>query len=491
MIVKTNPKELEPYLEDASYYKGNADKLFLPENEKEISEILAEHHAKKIPITVSGARTGLTGAAVPEGGSILATDRLNHIKTIEDDFAIVEPGVLLETLFQALKDKKLFYPPDPGEWKAFLGGTVATNASGPRAFKYGTTRNWIRRLKIVLPTGEILNVVRDEILADRYGRIRIPFSAGERTIQIPSYSFPISKNAAGYFSKPGMDLIDLLIGAEGTLGVVTEIEIALLPLPKHVLALIMFFAEEVHSWEFVREARLISKISANVDSPAELEARSIEYFDEYSLQFLRPDYPHIPEMAKAAIYIEQEFDWDQKPYLENWFRLIRKHKGLASETWVGTSNEQREEFREFRYALPVKINDWLRARKQVKIGTDMAVPDEGFRPFMEFQKRALDEAKLHFAVFGHIGDNHVHLNILPSDDGERVKAKELYLKFIREAVRLSGTISGEHGIGKLKRAYLKEMFDEKSIHEMVAVKKCFDPNGILNRGNLFTEEDMV
>lgn len=479
MIVKTNPKEFQNYLEDASHYKGNADKLFLPESEKEISEILAEHHAKKIPITVSGARTGLTGSAIPEGGSILATERLNQIKLIEEEKAIVHPGVSLERFYAEVKAKKLLYPPDPGEPRAFLGGTVATNASGPRSFKYGSTRNWVKRLRIVLPTGEILNVARGDLLEEHY-----------RKIKIPSYSFSISKNAAGYFAKPKMDLIDLFIGSEGTLGVVSEIETVLLPLPR-VFAMIFFFPDEKVSWNFVHEARLMSRISISVDPPTGIEARSFEYFDERALEVLRPAYPHIPRGAKAAIYIEQEFEMDEFKYVEAWLKLVAKYHGLASETWMATSIDQQEEFREFRHTLPMLVNEKLAKYGQVKIGTDTVLPDEHAQSFMEFQKNALIQAKLDFVTFGHIGDNHLHLNILPRNETERTNAKELYFKFLREAVRLGGTISGEHGIGKLKRPYFQELFPKQGIKEMIEIKKAFDPHLILNRGNLFPEEMII
>ncbi len=492
VIVKTNPEEFESYLEDASHYRGRAERLLLPESGKEIAEILAEHSAKKIPVTVAGGRTGLTGSSVPEGGSILGTDRLNQIKTIEKDFAIVEPGVTLRALDDALKSKKLFYPPDPGEQKAFLGGTVATNASGPRAFKYGTTRDWIRRLSVLLPSGEFISVKRGEMKADNRGKLRIPLAGRKELVFLIPQSFTsLQKNSAGYYAKPGMDLIDLLIGAEGTLGVVTEIEIGLIQAPEQILALVIFFAEEIHSWSFVHEARLLSRMSAHIDPPQILEARSLEYFDERALDFMRNAYPHIPKGAKAALYAEQEFSGNEKTILDEWFRLTRKYKGLASETWVGTSDEQREEFREFRHALPAMISAWLGEHQQTKIGTDMAVPDGGFRPLVEFEKRALKEANLHFVTFGHIGDNHLHLNILPKNEEEHQKGKALYLKFIREAVRLGGTISAEHGIGKLKKPYLKEMFDEKTIRDMAAVKKAFDPAGVLNRGNLFTDVMMI
>ncbi len=488
-IIKTDPKEFSSYLKDASHFKGFADRLIIPDTEKEIAEILRDHHEKKIPITITGNRTGLTGGAVAEGGSILATDRLNRVKTLENNFAIVEPGVTLASLFDALGSKQKLYPPDPGEWKAFVGGTVATNASGPRAFKYGTTRRWVRRLRTVLATGEVVDIPRGRFMSDSSGRIYIPLSNGQiKMIHVPHEAPRISKSVVGYFGGSHIDLIDLLIGSEGTLGVVTEIEIELIPAPTDTFMLMIFFPSEKNAWDFCSEIRKLSMIARQNNSGEILEARSIEYFDEGSLNFMFSHYLNIPRSAKAAIYIEQECRDKKRELLVDWFNVIRRSKGFAADTWLASSEDQKEEFREFRHMLPELVNQWLLERNQQKIGTDMAVPPARFEALMNFKKDALGRSGLRYVTFGHIGDSHVHLNMLPENERERVMAKRLYLDFAREAVKLGGTISAEHGIGKIKRGYLPLMLSKGAIHEMVTLKKEFDPELILNRGNLFTDE---
>ena len=214
------------HLTDASHFRGAAEGLLFPESEAEIARLLQESVRRKIPVTVSGAGTGLTGARVPQGGLLLCTERLNKILEVRaDGTSVVQPGVPLEQLERALDQKGFLYPPDPGEKQAFVGGTVATNASGARSFKYGATRAWVRRLRVVLPNGDLLEVRRGDEKAGADG-FWIQLSDGKRLrIPVPLRPMPaVKKNAAGYCAGPGTDLIDLFIGSEGTLGVFTEIE---------------------------------------------------------------------------------------------------------------------------------------------------------------------------------------------------------------------------------------------------------------------------
>ena len=228
MQTKSQPDEIESFLTDASFIRdGHADRVVLPESIDDVSEILARANRDRVPVTVSGAGTGTVGGRVAFGGIVLATDKLNHIKSIDrDGFAVVEAGVILADLQRAVDQQGLLYPPDPTERGCFVGGNVATNASGARTFKYGPTRNYIRRLKVVLASGEVIDLRRGEVRADANGRMRI----GKIDLSLPDFHMPDTrKNATGYFIAPEMDAIDLFIGSEGTLGVICEIEVRLLP----------------------------------------------------------------------------------------------------------------------------------------------------------------------------------------------------------------------------------------------------------------------
>jgi D-lactate dehydrogenase (cytochrome) len=450
---------------------------------------------------------------VPFGGIVLATDKLNRIKSIEREESggrgITEAGVILRDFHQAVEAKGLLYPPDPTERSCFLGGNVATNASGARTFKYGPTRNYVERLKIALATGEVIDVRRGELHADAGGRITIPLASGRLIeAQLPSYQMPqVRKHASGYYVAPGMDVIDLFIGSEGTLGVIVEIELRLLPKPEGLLSGVVFFKAEDDLLNFVREARdqsLRNRVgSPTPRSPAEhfgrgeavregnadrLDARALEYFDDESLKFLRQKYAIVPANAVGAIFFEQETTRATEDQLmEEWLSLLDHHDALSDQSWFATNEQDQAKLREFRHALPVLMNEWFARHNQKKVSTDMAVPDEAFGGMLRFYQDSLSGGNLRYTIFGHIGDNHVHVNILPRNDEEAERAREIYRTFIRRAVDVGGTISAEHGIGKLKREYLRELYGEEHLREMAALKYAFDPAGILGRGNMFSE----
>jgi D-lactate dehydrogenase (cytochrome) len=475
MQTKSQPDEIESFLTDASFIRdGHADRVVLPENINEVSETLARANHDRIPVTVSGAGTGTVGGRVAFGGIVLATDKLNHIKTIAHDYAVVGAGVILADLQRAVDQQGLLYPPDPTERGCFVGGNVATNASGARTFKYGPTRNYIRRLKIVLASGEILDLRRGEIHADANGKLRIGKSI---ELTLPDYRMPATrKNASGYFIAPEMDAIDLFIGSEGTLGVICEIEVRLLPKPEGLLSGVVFFANEADVLNLVAGAR------------KQADARAIEFFDNESLNFLREKYPNIPPEAAGAIFFEQETtEATEETVLNEWMELLEQHHAL-SDSWFATNEQDQAKLREFRHQLPVLMNEWFAHYKQRKISTDMSVPDDAFPGLFRLYKDTLQTSGLRYTIFGHIGDNHVHVNILPRDDAEGARARDLYVQFLKYAASVGGTLSAEHGVGKLKRDYLRLFYTDDQLRAMAAIKKALDPNGILGRGNIFSEE---
>lgn len=465
MQTKSDPDEIQSFLADASFIRdGHADRVVLPETIEEVAEVLAAADRDRTPVTVSGAGTGTVGGRVPFGGIVLATDRLNRIKTIENFRGVAEAGVILSDFQRAVDQEGLLYPPDPTERGAFLGGTVATNASGARTFKYGPTRNYIERLKVVLASGEVLDLRRGE-----GNFLKFP---------IPNYRPPSTrKNAAGYFVAPDMDALDLFIGSEGTLGVICEIEARLVPKPQGLLSGLVFFANEADVLAFVAEAK-----SGAVD------ARALEFFDNESLNFLRQKYPEVPGAAVAAIFFEQETtDETEESILNTWLTLLDKHHAF-NDSWFATNEQDQARLREFRHQLPVLMNEWFAHYRQRKVSTDMAVPDAAFPGLFDLYKQTLRSSGLRYTIFGHIGDNHVHVNILPRDEDEGARARELYVQFLKYAASVGGTLSAEHGVGKLKRDYLRLFYNDDQLREMAALKKTFDPHGILGRGNIFAEE---
>jgi len=479
MQTKTNPDEIESFLSDASFIReGRADRVVLPESVEEMSEILANANRERVPVTVSGAGTGTVGGRVAFCGIVLATDKLNRIKQIVREglggFAVVEPGVVLAELQRAVDQEGLLYPPDPTERDCFVGGNVATNASGARTFKYGPTRNYVRRLKVVLASGEVLDLRRGDVRADAEGRIHLGKSI---EVQFPHYRMPATrKNATGYFVAPEMDAVDLFIGSEGTLGVIGEVEVKLLPKPEGLLSGVVFFFDEADVLALVREVR------------AHVEARAVEFFDEESLRFLREKYPAIPAEAVAAIFFEQETTAaTEDTVLNQWLTLLDQHHALV-DSWFATNEKDQAKLRQFRHQLPVLMNEWFAHYRQRKVSTDMSVPDDAFPELFRLYKETLQSSGLRYTIFGHIGDNHVHVNILPRDEAEGARAREMYVEFLKYAASVGGTLSAEHGVGKLKRDYLKLFYTDQQLRELAAVKKSLDPHGILGRGNIFSEE---
>jgi len=217
-------------------------------------------------------------------------------------------------------------------------------------------------------------------------------------------------------------------------------------------------------------------------------ARALEYFDSESLKFLRQKYETIPAGATGAIFFEQETTpATEDSLMTEWLSLLERHHALIDNSWFATSEQDQAKLREFRHALPVLMNEWFARHNQRKVSTDMAVPDDAFAGMLRFYQDNLRGTDLRYTIFGHIGDNHVHVNILPRNDDEAVRAWEIYRTFIRRAIDVGGTISAEHGIGKLKREYLRELYGEEHLREMAALKRAFDPAGILGRGNVFSE----
>jgi D-lactate dehydrogenase (cytochrome) len=474
VIVKTN--DLQDYLTDASFIRdGYAERVVIPDTVEEVAETLAEANRDRVPVTISGAGTGTVGGRVAFGGIVLATDRLNRIKSIarEESRAVAEAGVILSDFQKAVESEGLLYPPDPTERGCFLGGTVATNASGARTFKYGPTRNYIEGLKVVLASGEVLELKRGEVHANAQGQIRV----GSIDVQLPNIRRPATrKNATGYFIAPEMDAIDLFIGSEGTLGVICEIETRLLPKPEGLLSGVVFFENEADVFALVAEVR------------AHVDARAIEFFDSESLNFLRDKYPTVPRDAVAAIFFEQETTPStEEIVLEQWLLLLERHHALAEDSWFATNAADQAKLREFRHQLPVLMNEWFARYRQRKVSTDMAVPDDAFPGLFRLYQDSLRGSGLRYTIFGHIGDNHVHVNILPRDDAEAARAWELYVQFLKHAAAAGGTLSAEHGVGKLKREYVRLFYSDDQLREMAALKRAFDPNVILGRGNIFSE----
>src|SRR3989338_8487365 len=302
---KKDREAIRSYFEDSSNLRGGyADELIVPENTEELVEFLREADLKRIPVTVSGGGTGTTGSRIPFGGAVISMERFNRIIGIAEAAmsARVEAGVPVEDFKNSCEKVNLFYASQPTEPTAFIGGTIATNASGARSFKYGPTRKYVNRLKMVLAGGRVFEISRgQQTLMKNDSTLKLP-DGSEIKIPLPSYRMPDTKNSAGYYAKDGMDAIDLFIGQEGTLSVITEAEIRLLKKPAGIFGCFVFFKKETDAWNFSRAMR--GENSASV--------LSLEYFNSSALLLLRGANNSVPAKMNAAIYFEEEIGGDAK-----------------------------------------------------------------------------------------------------------------------------------------------------------------------------------
>jgi FAD/FMN-containing dehydrogenase len=384
---------------------------------------------------------------VPQGGWAISLEKFQRLE-IFPGRAIVGAGVSLEAVQAAASRSGQFYAPDPTERTASIGGTIATNASGSRSFRYDSTRRHILALRVALMDGRVLNTHRGD---------RINFA-------VPALPRPnTTKNTAGYPLAPGMDWIDLFTGSEGTLGIVIEAELKLLPASADLLAGVVFFGSDGAALDAVEAWRDLEGL------------RMIEYFDAKSLDFLRQRFQEeTPEHAGAALLIEQE-NGDIDFWVEH----------APANSWFAAGGQDRERFRRFRHALPELVNDTMRRRGFMKLGSDYAVPLPRNREMLAHYHGNLRQHALDYVIFGHIGDAHVHVNILPKSQAEFESGQRLMLHFARHAVELGGTVSAEHGLGKRKAHLLALQYTAAQIESMKDVKRRLDPQWLLNRGNLF------
>ncbi len=447
------------YLEDVSGLHGHAERVLIAADEASVIATLRSANESGIAVTIAGAGTGVTGARVPFGGWVISLEKLNRID-VQSGYAVVGPGALLRDLHAAAQRSGQFYPPDPTETSAAIGGNIGTNASGSRSYKYGATGRWVERLRVVLANGRVMDVKRGEAIDFVPDPVPLP---------------DVTKNTAGYLLRPGMDWVDLFVGSEGTLGVITEATVRLLPLPKAMLSGVVFFRGDEPALDAVEAWR------------GEAPARMFEYMDRASLDLLRTRVPEIPAEAGAAILIEQELESEEDPELDRWLARIEAADALGEESWFGMTAADRERFRAFRHTLPELVNDTVRRSGAMKMNTDYAVPLSRNREMLAYYRRRLDEEfPGRYVLFGHIGDAHVHVNIFSSPDNPQ-HATSVLLDLARKAVELGGTVSAEHGLGKRKAHLLKLQYTPEHIDAMKAVKRRLDPNGILGPGTLFVD----
>jgi D-lactate dehydrogenase (cytochrome) len=347
----------------------------------------------------------------------------------------------------------------------------------------------MRWIRVMLASGEVLEIPRGKYFATPTGEFIIIDSKGnEITAKIPSYTMPPTKNAAGIFSAPNMDLIDLFIGSEGIFGAITEVEVALQKW-HNPISIVQFLPSDNKAIDFVITLRKEKSIRPEF----------IEFYSSHALDLLRKKQkedpkvvgmPPIPDYAKSAVFFDLIFNPESKDHDYSKLEEIAFRCGSTFEmSWAGYEQRDLERFKNFRHVLPETVNAIIAERKKkipelYKLGTDLAVPDQALEEIWAFYKATLEETDLEWVAFGHIGNNHLHINIIPRSLEEMKESLSIYKKFAKKAVVLGGTVSAEHGIGKIKKEFFAIMFSNKVLKEMKAVKKALDPGLMLNPGNV-------
>src|SRR5262252_2065286 len=445
--VQRDPDVLAGFLEDAAHFPGgHADGLVAATCEADVANLLRG----ALPVLPVGAQSSLTGGATPMGEVLLTTSRLNRIFKITNDAVHLEAGVTLTDLEAALRNAGRYYPPTPTFMGAFVGGTIATNAAGAATFKYGTTRDWVQALTVVLPDGGVLDIVRGTVAAHPDGYFEIAMGNRMVRVPVPRYRQPqVAKLAAGYYAATGMDLIDLFIGSEGTLGIVTEATLRVLPVRPAMCLVFVPFSSRVGALAFVRQLRGLARDTWRTKDPRGIDVSAIEHMDARCLELLHEDgvdrtqAVNIPAATEMALLVtlelppgttgEQAYDEigsaressGHDGPLRRFCRLLDA-AGVLDDVEVAVPGDlaRANQLLAIREAVPAAVNKRVGRAKQMiderveKTAADMIVPFDRLEELMTVYETGFGTRGLDAAIWGHISDGNLHPNVIPRARGD-------------------------------------------------------------------------
>ena len=507
--------DLSAFLEDAAHYPGgHASGIVFPRSTEDVADALRSSG----PVLPIGAQSSLTGGATPMGERILSTVKLTGIE-IGTGRVTVGAGVTVAAMQDALTQTGAWFPPAPTFTGACAGGIVATNAAGAATFKYGSVRKWVEALTVVLADGTTLDVVRGATRAAD-GKFVVETKSGRIEVPVPTYDMPaVAKRSAGYHAEPGMDLIDLFVGSEGTLGVITCVTFRTLePAPNIVLAFVPSPGEDeaIALVGRIRDASKQTWASAAING---IDASAIEHMDHRSLQIVREDGAArrfnvtIPDSARIALLVQLElspsvdaanaFDEIQSSLsgdaadtgLAAFCRELDR-AGVLADTQIALPHDSRRvgELLAIREAVPAGVNRRIGQAKAAiddrieKTAADIVVPFERFGEMMAVYRKGFAARGLDYAIWGHISDGNVHPNVIAQSYADVVAGKAAILEFGQIAARFGGCPLAEHGVGRspVKQQLLQQLYGERGIEQMRAVKRALDPSWKLAPGVIFS-----
>ena len=493
--VDTRPDLLASFLSDAAHVAGGfAVGIAFPHAAADVSALVASA-PRVLPI---GAQSSLTGGATPRGELLLATRGLTGVTIQSRTTVRVGAGVPLVELQRELATHRLYYPPVPTFDGAFVGGTISTNAAGAATFKYGSTRQWVERITVVLADGGILTIHRGETSASADGRFELTYPSGRVVrVPVPTYRMPdVPKLSAGYYARPGMDLIDLFIGSEGTLGIVVEATLRVIPLPRRAFVLVTCDSDQ-QALALAAALRRESALRWHDDGP--LDVAAIEYIDDQSLAHL-PDDAFIrasfPRPAPAAVILLAQLDvtYDETATIER-LGAVLASCGVQTDPLVALPGDVDASARlvELREGVPAAINGLIAAATArvhphiEKTAGDFIVPFDRLGAALTLYRRTFERHGLDYAIWGHLSDGNLHPNVVPRSLDEMHRGRAALLEIARGVIAMRGAPLAEHGVGRsvLKQQLLLELYGEGGIEEMRAVKRALDPSWKLAPGVIF------
>ena len=510
----TDPARLAAHLEDAAHVPGgHADALVVPRSEHEVAACLAG----ATRVLAIGAQSSLTGGATPRGGVLLSTANLRTLEASGSGYVRAGAGITIAEIDTWTRSQGSLYPPGPTWHGATIGGTIATTAAGAATFKYGSTRDWVEALTVVLATGDVLDLQRGQVTAHPDGFVEIESRRGVTRVPMPGYRMPaVPKLSAGYFSAPGMDLIDLFLGSEGTLGIVTEATLRLEQARPATCLVFVTFSERPLGLRCVNDLRNATLATWRTHDAGGLDVSAIEHMDARSLALLREDGADrrsgmsIPADAALGLLITLDLPAatsSQAVYdalggertdgaLGRIVELLARHGALDTAV-VAPPGDTGGATRllGLREAVPLAVNQRVGAAARnvdariEKTAADVIVPFDRFADLLsrvddEFARRDLDGV-----VWGHISDGNIHPNVIPRHFADVEAGRQAMLAIGRAAIELGGAPLAEHGVGRsiIKQQLLRELYGDDGIEQMRAVKHALDPNGVLAPGVIFPE----
>jgi D-lactate dehydrogenase (cytochrome) len=494
--IERDPAVVAAFLSDAAHVPGGFSAgVATPDNDDQVAALVASA-TSVLPI---GAQSSLTGGATPRGDVVLSTRALTSIEIRADRTVRAGAGVPLVELQRALGAAQLFFPPVPTFEGAFVGGVVSTNAAGAATFKYGATRRWVDGMTVVLATGEVLDIARGRTIAGPDGAFEIASPDGRQRVPVPRYAMPaVAKLSAGYFAAPDMDLLDLFIGSEGTLGIVTSATLRVLPRPRRVVALVRCAADAAAI--ALTQALRHDAHRAWRGEPG-LDVAAIEYMDGRGLRliprdtFARAGVAPVPDTG-AMLLLQIELSRDEDAVYDRLLHLLAA-AGIADDPVVAAPDDERTARRlfELRESVPASVNAAIGAA-QARVGPDiektagdMVVPAERLGESLALYRRAFERRGLDYAIWGHASDGNLHPNVLPRSPEDVRLGREALLEIARDVIALGGAPLAEHGVGRsaVKQQLLRELYGDEGIEQMRAVKRALDPEWKLARGVLFDD----